>query len=309
MNTPGASPRRLFVITRRCGRLANRLFLFAQFIAYAEEHGHRVMNFTFHSYADLFEHLRDDVLCRYPVAPKTWLDRTPGLAPLIRRTRLFFHGARLAAAVNATVRTSRKVLTLVEPPEKTTLYLDDPETEMRLGDARIVLAHGWRFRAPHSVRRHAEVIRSFFKPAPDYERISRQAVSDLRQDADVVVGVHVRQGDYREWKGGRFFYPVARYAEWMRELAAQFPGQRVAFLVCSDERRSAEEFPGLKVGFGTNSSMGDLYALAGCNYLFGPQSTFSQWASFYGNTPIFQLRDREARLERDKFQVLDLVDL
>ena len=125
----------------------------------------------------------------------------------------------------------------------------------------------------------------------------------LRRDADIVVGVHIRHGDYRAWQGGKYFFPAARYAGWMQELAAQFPDRKVAFFVCSDEPRTAGEFPGLSVGLGAGSPVGDLYALARCDYIFGPLSTFSQWASFYGNKPLFLLNDANARLERAKFRI------
>jgi hypothetical protein len=49
--------------------------------------------------------------------------------------------------------------------------------------------------------------------------------------------------------------------------------------------------------------MGDLHALARCDYIFGPQSTFPQWASFYGNKPLLLLKDANDRLERAKFRV------
>ena len=77
----------------------------------------------------------------------------------------------------------------------------------------------------------------------------------------------------------------------------------MAFLVCSDEPRHEQEFPGLAVGFGPDSPVGDLYALAQCDCIFGPISTFSQWASFYGNKPLFLLNDANARLERAKFRI------
>jgi hypothetical protein len=89
----------------------------------------------------------------------------------------------------------------------------------------------------------------------------------------------------------------------MRELAGQFPGRKVAFFVCSDEPRSVDEFPGLSVGLGAGSAMGDLHALARCDYIFGPQSTYTQWASFYGNKPLLLLHDANARVELVKFRV------
>jgi len=153
------------------------------------------------------------------------------------------------------------------------------------------------------VQRHAGKIRDYFRPIEEYDRASREAVDRLRRDADIVVGVHVRHGDYRVWRGGKYFFPASRYAGWMQELAAQFPERKVAFFVCSDEPRNADEFPGLSVGLGTGSAMGDLHALAGCDYIFGPQSTFPQWASFYGNKPLLLLKDINDRLERAKFRV------
>src|SRR5947209_3753362 len=78
---PLATERKLFIISGRCGRLANRTVLFANFIALAEEQGHRVMNPTFHSYSPLFETTRRDIFCQYPVAMRrSWLDVIPGVA-------------------------------------------------------------------------------------------------------------------------------------------------------------------------------------------------------------------------------------
>jgi hypothetical protein len=89
----------------------------------------------------------------------------------------------------------------------------------------------------------------------------------------------------------------------MRDLADQFPGERVSFLVCSDEPRRQDEFPGLSVGFGPGSPMGDLYSLAKCDYILGPSSSYSQWASFYGNKPLYQFRDSNDHPEPSKFRV------
>jgi hypothetical protein len=52
--------------------------------------------------------------------------------------------------------------------------------------------------------------------------------------------------------------------------------------------------------------MGDLYALAKCDYLLGTLSSFSQWASFYGNKPLYQVRDGHEHPERGQFRVLYL---
>ena len=92
---------KLFTVGRRCGRLANRLILFANFIALAEEQGHRLINFTFHSYAGLFEATRRNIYCRYPVPKRrSWMDVVPGVAAGIRKTRVLYHLTRYTSLLN-----------------------------------------------------------------------------------------------------------------------------------------------------------------------------------------------------------------
>ena len=306
-----AAGQKLFILSLRCGRLANRLVIFANFIALAEELGHRVCNVPFHSYAHLFESTRGDIYCRYPApARRSVCDVVPGLATAIRKTRIFYHVARASTRLNEMVPIGgRKVVTLREWPNQEVTRLEDPAVQARFREARVVFAYGWRFRAPTWVVRHAEKIRAHLPPNAEYLQASRETVARVRRQADVVVGVHVRRGDYLTWHDGRFYYEVPRYAAWMKEMAGRFPGRRVGFLVCSNEPRTVEEFPGLSVTVGQGPAVVDLFALAECDYLVGPPSTYSQWASFYGNKPYLYLRSPEARIELEHFRVSDLLEI
>ncbi len=302
---------KLFIISGRCGRMANRIILFANFIALAEEQGHRVANPTFHSYARSFETTREDIYCRYPRATRrSWWDITPGVGDAIRGTRIFFQLARAFGLWNERHPLFGKtIFTLRETPAQTITALDGPEVQAKIRAAKVVFVNGWRFRAPELVQRHAEKLRAYFRPIAEFEQSSRRAVDELRRQADVVVGVHIRHGDYRTWNGGKCFFPAPQYAIWMKSLMEQFPGCKPAFFVCSDEPRSQQEFPGLRVGLGAGSAVGDLCALARCDYILGPVSTFSMWASFYGNKPLFLIRDDKARIERKEFHVSDLREI
>lgn len=296
---------KLFTIGRRCGRLANRLIIFANFIALAEEQGDRVINYTFHSYSDLFEATRENIHCAYPVPKrKSWLDTVPGVGAAIRKTRIFYHLTRYASQLNERLPIFGKVVvTLRELEGQFITYLDSLEVQEKIRPAKIVFVYDWLFRAPKLVQKHGQKIRAYFRPLAALETASRDAVEPLRRHADIVIGVHVRHGDYRGWKGGKYFYPVERYAAWMRDLAAQFPQRKVSFLVCSDERRQADEFPGLVVGFGTKSPVSDVFALSLCDYILGPKSTFSQWASFYGEKPLLHLLDSNTSVKVENFRV------
>ena len=298
---------KILVVGFRTGRLGNRLALFANVIGFAAEHGYRVINVAFHTYAHLFETTRRDIYCRYPVARRRSLfDVIPGVAPALRKTRILYHGIHQASKLNHRLPIlGRRVFTLREVSRET-ISLDAPEVQSQMADAKVVFIHGWRIRAPESMRRQADRIREYFRPITGLAHASRQPVECLRQKADIVVGVHIRRGDYCKWQGGKYFFPVSHYVTWMQELAAQFPGRKVSFLICSDEPRNEAEFPGLSIGLGPGFVAGDLHSFAYCDYIMGPPSTFTQWASFYGNHPMLSLDNADQRIELKNFQVSDL---
>ena len=47
--------------------------------------------------------------------------------------------------------------------------------------------------------------------------------------------------------------------------------------------------------------MTDLYALSRCDYIIGPPSTFSQWASYYGHVPLRFLRWKGDEISMSEF--------
>lgn len=300
-----------FIIALRTGRLANRLVLFANFIAHARAHGDRVVNVTFHSYAHLFEGTRTNIYCRYPAPERrSVFDVVPGAAPAIRNSRIFYRIVRIAALAQMKMGLlGSKTVVLKEPSKPNVLILDEPAVRAKMASANRVFVYGWRFRAPRALQEHAAEVRHFLRPVPSLTVAGGELVAQLRQGSDVVIGIHIRHGDYREWQNGKYFFEAQRYAQWMRELVPQFPGKKVSFLVCSDEPRSREEFAGLDVAFGTGPAVNDLFALAKCDYLIAPLGTFSQWASFYGNVPLLHARDQNQSFPREQFQVSFLEEI
>ncbi|MEW6252690.1 MAG: hypothetical protein AB1716_18795 [Planctomycetota bacterium] len=291
----------MIVVTGEYGQLGNRLIVFANLIAAAQEHGLRVANPAFHAYAELFEGTRGDPLCRYPRV-RSWL-------PAGRRTREAMHAA-LDTARRYIRRLRRR--TGVLPPFLRTLEigwerrcdLDGPEFLEPARRAGLLLVRGWRFRAERSFERHAEAIRTFFAPAePQRARIAA-GVRELRRGVDLLVGVHIRQGDYRTFLGGRFYHPTRHYAALLRGLRREFEGRRVRFVPCSNEPQDATAFDGVDVACGPGDVLGDLYTLAACDYLVAPPSTYSMWASFYGETPLYTLLDPQRTPTRADFAVV-----
>lgn len=286
----------MVIVTGEYGQLGNRLIVLANLIAAAREHGLAIADPAFARYAPDFESTRLDPLARYPApAAPSWVSNATA--------------RRIHAATTRSVRWLRRIERRIGGiPGLRVLDIGwfgecDLDSRAFLDLARrrgVLLLKGWQFRARASFERHADAIRTFLQPRGAHRAQARAAVERLRRGADLVIGVHVRHGDYRTFQNGRFFFDVERYAAWMRSLRDLHPGRRLGFLVASNAPQPMAAFDGLRVEFAPGNAVVDLHALAACDAIVGPPSTFSQWASFAGRTPLCTLfsDNDEVRLER-----------
>ena len=285
----------MIVVAKRVGRLANGLVLFAHLIGAALEHGLTVVNPAFHRYAHHFPATARDLLCRFP--PGRALPAPPGSRALV------YQGSRAVAEVLHGMQSRGREAGLIRLQRDQQLDLNGEGFLEVVGRHRVVLIQDWFFRNEQNCERHADAIRSFLTPWPDHLERARALVTPGRRRGRLVVGVHVRQGDYREFLGGRFFYTLDQYRAVMESAERALRGDReVAFLVCSDAPLPPDAFGDLEVHRGGANALEDLYALAGCDRLVGPPSTFSSWASYYGDVPIYRILDPSLPVDGAMFQ-------
>ena len=148
-----------------------------------------------------------------------------------------------------------------------------------------------------------DAIGQFFKLAEPWYSQVRRVADDLSREGSVKVGVHIRQGDFKEHLGGQHYFTTAQYAKVMRRIGELFP-EKVVFLVCSNQLQDPNEFEGLQYVNGPGHFVTDMYALAECDYIVGPGiSSFSAWASLVGQKPRYGLFDPEKEITLADFQV------
>lgn len=119
---------------------------------------------------------------------------------------------------------------------------------------------------------------------------------------DLIVGVHIRRGDYEYWQGGKFYYSNKQYLKVMQQVEKNLPGKKVGFLVCSNEIIDLSTFIKNNIFILKEGSAAiDLYSLSLCNYLIGPPSSFSAWASFYGGVPLYFIENCDKNISISDF--------
>ena len=147
-------------------------------------------------------------------------------------------------------------------------------------------------------------LQHIFRPSDNIMERAEKMVSALRDEADVVVGLHIRRGDYATWHDGRFFYSLDDYHRFMCRIQEAFDGRRVAFFISSNEDFDPGQFSGCvcrRFGKEPSGAILDLYTLSLCDYIAGPFSSYSRWASFIGQVPLCFLETREQAFTEESF--------
>jgi hypothetical protein len=274
---------RVIAVTKVTGQLGNRLQLHAHLMAAALEHDALLVNPCLARYADFFTGTVGN--------PWGLHTRPDERRPAWTATRGLAYTAGLAAWQVAKPSVMRH-LGMQAWRARNEEFIDLPAAFAALDRPWWLLAtRGLHFYAPEWVARHADAIRTFFTPRDPWRSNAATCATRARGDANLLVGVHIRHGDYAHHNGGRWFYPIAAYVALMRGVQERLSPQRVRFLVATNAKVTTADFPDLAVTFAPGHLVEDLHALAACDLIMGPPSSFSGWAAFWGGRRIHFIDD------------------
>ena len=121
------------------------------------------------------------------------------------------------------------------------------------------------------------------------------------------VGVHIRRGDYKDFLDGRYYYENEVFASYMKqfEKLADTLGKKVKFFLFSNEPINqifTEQFDSV---ISENAWYIDQFLMTQMDYLIGPPSTFTGWANYINEVPLFYMETADEELSFDKFRVID----
>ncbi|SBW10941.1 conserved hypothetical protein [uncultured delta proteobacterium] len=129
-----------------------------------------------------------------------------------------------------------------------------------------------------------------------------QTVDALKRDRATLVGVHVRRGDYKGWQNGRYYFSDDVYAKYMRSLREILHakcGSGCKFVVFSNEATDIKEAGDIIKS--SNDWYIDHHVMGKCDFLIGPPSTFTLWASYVGKTKYCHIQGASGEVSLDDF--------
>jgi len=258
----------MIIVYDKIGQMSNRIWSAVPSIAHSLENNEKMVFLYFGDYIHFFPHINDN--------------------PLIR-----FYGIKGKWAIIFKILSKLSKLNIISPRFR------DLNSK-----TAIKFIQGWRSR--HMVNgdliaKHKDEICKIFSFSDGIISEVSDIFADKRKSNDVIVGVHIRRGDYQKWINGKYYFSDELYSKWIKAIDAELKlkGKSACFYIASNEKIKAENYTGINYFVLENSSSEkDIFALSQCNYIMGPTSTYSQWAAFIGDIPILFL------LSRDEMPVL-----
>lgn len=306
MNTPAHT----VIYTHGGGRLGNQVMRFAHWIAWvrAQAGDVEVLNLSFWPYAGFFAGWRDHPGCVYPVRTgradrlAQWRAALPDWLRDISEKNTRW--PRIVQAAGRWLPNWQAISLDIVREESADL--EDPALLARIKARPVTTFCGWRIACWQRVEQQQAELRGLFQPAPEFQQRAAEFIGRLRAQHNVVIGVFIRQSDYREWHEGRFLFSATQYARWMRQLLDLHAGRQVAFVVASEVRQDPVVFAGLPVHFATGTpnqggrGFESWVELSLCDFIVSPPSTFSATAAFLGAVPLWPVGSAEQTMAFDQ---------
>ncbi|MCK5320475.1 alpha-1,2-fucosyltransferase [Candidatus Parcubacteria bacterium] len=151
----------------------------------------------------------------------------------------------------------------------------------------------WLFRNPQGLSKYHKKIIDYFKPQKKIQNKNKKLINNLKSNYKHIVGVHIRQGDYKKkFKEGKLYFNEKEVNIILNEYLEKFKKNidKTCFVICSDENVELNHFTGINVIKNNGNAIEDLFLLSATDVIIGSDSTFGAFASYYGNIPfiVFQ---------------------
>jgi hypothetical protein len=286
------------IFTHIGGRFANQLMVFGHLIALAEEDRDlSICNFSFWPYARYCAGTERNPLCLYPPRKSRFaaVGRVHEVLYRVVPDRFVPPLSRGLAHTMHALAPSRAL-----DHKNEVVDLSHPSVRRQFHSHPWSLCAGWKLRDWDAFERHSHLIRNFLKPAERFAAPSRAFMQTIRKESPFVIGLLMRQTDYRRWADGKYFFPAATYRRVIDALWERF-GSTAHILVTSDERQDRSLFKHPNIHWATGTAgrghfMESFTQLSMCDLVVSVPSTFATWAAFLGNTSLLCCADNVSGL-------------
>lgn len=278
----------MIILRDRPGQMCNKLWSYSFFIAYGLKHKINVYIPNLKEYEYLFENLNQFENIKFSLSENR---RTEKLIRFAVQFIYQFNKLKIGFLL--------RIFNIFFPDRN---FLN----ESYFSKNRIIFINSWKHKKDYEaiVEFKPEIIR-LFTPKQEFLEKTDKLFSEIKSVYDILIGVHIRRGDYLNFHNGSYYFDDSVYSRYMKMLTSMQGTKKVGFFISTNEGINTTEYKGLNIHLLDNSlGIEDLYALSKCDYIMGPPSTFSMWASFYGSVPLKLIEHENETFAFDDFSVI-----
>lgn len=279
--------KKVIIVQHGGGELANQLWNFISIYAYCLERGYECRNYSFFEYGSFFDiPVRNRLISLIFFLPLRGFSGRRS-AKRVKFLRLLY---KLCYAKPITYLRSKQLISS-QNTEKKVYYLPPTASSIELAEVEkrsdTLYTTGWLFRNPEGIIKYRTQIVDYFKPNKNIRNSIETTLSALRGSYRNIIGVHIRQGDYAVYKDGEYLVPQERIRKILDEYLAESAISKTEtfFLITSDGRIDTTLFQDLNFSVSKKSPVEDMMTLAQCDAILGSNSSFGNFAAYYGNVP------------------------
>lgn len=169
---------------------------------------------------------------------------------------------------------------------------------------QLVLTHGWNFRVPPLTKKHQDYFINKYTLLPKFyqENTFYKTFNQINRKDFTLVGVHLRRGDYKNWLNGKYYFMDDVYEKYMDNLSDELINhsqKKPFFIIFSNEKINMVKKENMLIS--NNEWYIDQMIMSKCDYLIGPPSTFTLWASYIGKVKYFHFEDGSGKIKIKDF--------
>ncbi len=268
------------IFARDKSQMCNNLLQYAHVYAWGREHGRKVISMRF-SYKYQYFHI-----CHTPLTGFGWYLFAKYMAALrLLPTASFKHSD-----------------------------CDREALEHKMLRHRHIVVSGWNVRFYDLFLKYRQEICRLFAIDEQYAAPVRQKMQESEQattGCKVRLGVHIRRGDYAQWKDGIYCYDDDTYARHICRFAQWHEDSEVHVYLSTNDQSVSQEWyqercPQVHVHLLDGNAPEDLFMLSECDWLAGPPSTFSLVAAMYRDIPLYRMDTADdTQMTPEAFRLFD----
>jgi len=203
----------MIIVTHKAGRLGNRLFHFSNFIVNSLANDYKLIYPFFDEYAKYFPYFDDLALNKKNIflsfSRIKLLDKWTKLL-----VKYFFHYKLFIGRYNINLFFIK--LFSLYYQDRNNISYDLNGSQIINNRHKILFLNGWLFRDTDNAAQYSPYLKEVFRPREEYLLKINNIIATCRKGGDIVIGVHIRRGDYRTYADGQYYLDDEVYLNRMK---------------------------------------------------------------------------------------------